>query len=237
MKREWAIIGGAAAIAGIFASMCVVQAWRVYHKEQQYKEKNGIPQGAYACTGSHDVLYKEYDKVAKLLYDEEIQHWGICGTALGALRHKGIIPWDDDVDIAVHLSDYDEAKKTLRDAGCILKETWWGVEVDGLLDIFPIGEDGRYARKMARIKWPRETFSVVNGDLKAFKYVPFGPTKLTVCENVEEYLERSFGESWRTECRVKAPHEIGPVWSIIWWANPLITKAFSMAPAGEDASV
>ncbi len=59
------------------------------------------------------ILLDMAKRVAKVLDDNNVKYMLAFGSMLGAVREKGFIPWDDDLDFMILEEDYDKAIKCL----------------------------------------------------------------------------------------------------------------------------
>lgn len=59
-------------------------------------------------------IFEIYKEVATICEKYEIPYYSIGGTCLGAVRHHGFIPWDDDLDIAVPIERFEEFIQIVR---------------------------------------------------------------------------------------------------------------------------
>ena len=58
-----------------------------------------------------EVQHRELNvlnEIVKVLKAHNLRYFAIGGTCIGAIRHKGFIPWDDDIDIAMPRKDFEQ---------------------------------------------------------------------------------------------------------------------------------
>lgn len=94
--------------------------WNLYRKddesliEAKLRFFHSLPK-ADGALRSHQLrlaeLLVEFDKLCK---ENDIKYFLAIGTLLGALRHDGFVPWDDDVDVGVMREDIDKLIDIVR---------------------------------------------------------------------------------------------------------------------------
>lgn len=61
------------------------------------------------------ILLKVFKHFSKLCEDNNLTYFAAYGTMIGAIRHHGFIPWDDDIDVFMLRKDYDRFVKLRQD--------------------------------------------------------------------------------------------------------------------------
>ena len=66
-----------------------------------------------------DIELEMLEIVKRICVENSLEWFLIAGSAIGAVRHKGFIPWDDDIDLGMERKDFERfvisAKKELPD--------------------------------------------------------------------------------------------------------------------------
>ena len=85
--------------------MCSFSKFFKHFKRSSYPKATGLMR--IIQTLNFETLC-EVDRICR---KHRLSYWLDFGTLLGAVRHKGFIPWDDDVDIHMMKEDYDKFQK------------------------------------------------------------------------------------------------------------------------------
>lgn len=69
----------------------------------------------YEIDKLHAVLQEILDFTVEICEENALSYCLAYGTALGAFRHQGFIPWDDDLDIVMPREDYEKLIEIMKE--------------------------------------------------------------------------------------------------------------------------
>lgn len=107
----WSSLGKSTEIICLFTYLCLLLHTNTIYKVIQKSIHKALRE-KYSPDGS--MLRRQQMRMLEILMEVDricrkhgIQYWLSSGTLIGAVRHGGFIPWDDDLDIEMMRPDYD----------------------------------------------------------------------------------------------------------------------------------
>ena len=142
-------------------------------------------------------MLKEFISICEKL---NLKYYLAYGTLIGAIRHKGFIPWDDDIDVVMPRKDYEIF---LEKAQALLPEH---------LFLQHIGTEPEYMTPFAKIRNSNTTFmqkSDMKYNINHGVFIDIIP--LDFCPDSEKEFEKIMAKKKRYDFRINSSFDYGTV--------------------------
>ena len=163
----------------------------------------------------------------KALSKYNITHWMIAGNLLGFERHGGLIPWDDDIDIAVPVAELGDLFEKKKDLERNFRLTVTNEERHGIYKIYSLHHDGTidrstfidvftFSKNDNGVYCPEDpqfpTQCLKETDIFPLRVVDMQGVNVFVPRDSTDHLNRTYGKKWNDELFVRPPHSnsVGP---------------------------
>lgn len=193
--------------------LIIIVCYILYQKENYSSSSSKLPLNVV-----HYVLYDYMKLLNEICTSNHLVYWADSGTLLGAVRDKGIIPHDDDIDLCMFEKDIHKLQKIIqtdypdyslylyteinKDYWPIYKFTHKSLKDNVFIDIFAVQKEHKenepviiYKEQKNKNTWP--LFYYKESELWPLQPSVFGKLTIWIPNNSVPYLNRAYGD-WKT---------------------------------------